>query len=94
MAIDKTDGILSAETDKLIWEFRRTLTYREIVQAVARARVDVRDGYRNLKRELPEADEYVALVIGLARQRIEARFVPAPLTLRDAPPTSSLPTAG
>jgi len=76
MTSNKTDVLLSAEADKLIWEFRRTLTYREVVQAVARARVEVRDAYRELEIDLPPVDEYVALVIGMARQRITARLVP------------------
>lgn len=73
-----TDTLLSARTDDLLWEYRRTLTHREVIHAVARARMEVRDGYRSMALELPAADEYVSLVIGMARRHLRERFVVPP----------------
>jgi hypothetical protein len=88
-----TDKLLSARTDDLIWEHRRALTHREVVHSVARARMEVRDGYRSMSLPLPTGEEYVALVIGMARRHLHERFIaPAPSTVES--PTTPGEQAG
>jgi hypothetical protein len=70
------DPLLSDTTERLIWELHRDLTAREIIGAVVRARIVVREGYADTLLDPPPPDKYVALVIGLAKKEL-AMKVPA-----------------
>ncbi len=45
-----------------------------VLDALARAKIHIRDGFSVLALDVPPADEYVTLVVGLATQELELRF--------------------
>jgi hypothetical protein len=82
------DRMLSAEADALMWEFRRTVGHREVIHAVVRARIELRDADRSTGLDLPTENEYVALVMRIARQWIAEHITPTaagdPIVLSDS----------
>jgi hypothetical protein len=71
------------------------LSTPDVLAAVARSQVHVRDGFGNLGLEMPPDDEYAVLVIGLARQELAVRrdalrTTPQPQRMSEvAPPAPS-----
>lgn len=64
------DELLLQATENFV-RARDTLTAREVIEAVTRARVFVRDGFAVSALELPPSDEYVMLVIGMAGRDLD-----------------------
>jgi len=79
------DALLGAHADHLIWEFRHSLAAREVLNAMTRARITVRDGYRDTALELPPAQEYASLIVGITRRLLRERFGPAVATTHEHP---------
>lgn len=66
------DRLLIDGAETLIAEFCPPLVVGRVMGAVDRARSRVLDGYRVLNLDAPPSDEFVSLVIGLARQELAA----------------------
>jgi hypothetical protein len=62
---------LAVATEELISTSTYGVAPGQILSAVARAKIHVGRGYGLLDLEPPPADEYVSLVIGLAKQELE-----------------------
>jgi len=65
------DQMLVEGTEILVAEFCPPLVVGRVIGAIARATSHVLDGYRVLNLDAPSPDEFVSLVIGLARQELE-----------------------
>ena len=67
------DELLRQAAERLAKEYTRNarVSAGRVLAAVARAKRHVLDGYRVLNLDFPPGDEYVALVIGLARQELD-----------------------
>lgn len=50
------------------------LSPADVLAAVARAQVHVRDGFGDIGLDMPPEDEYAILVVGLARQELAVRL--------------------
>jgi hypothetical protein len=60
--------------EQLLEDYRGALGASEVLTAVARAQVHVRDGLGGIGLERPPDDEYAVLVTGLARQELAVRL--------------------
>lgn len=65
--------LLLDATEDLIRAHRETLPARDVIAAVARAKLHVDSGFAVIHLDPPPADEYVVLVVGLARQELIKR---------------------
>jgi len=66
------NDLLRNATEQLVGDYtpNTRVSAGRVLAAVARAKRYVLDGYRVLNLDTPPADEYVALVVGLARQEL------------------------
>jgi hypothetical protein len=70
------ESLLRTATEDLIRAHRADLTAGAVIAAVARAKLHVDSGFAVIHLEPPPPDEYVVLVIGLARQELAKRLAP------------------
>jgi hypothetical protein len=70
MTDERYNELLLEATTRLIDEFSSRIQVGRIVGAIGRAKSHVRSGYRLLVITAPPPDEYVSLVVGLARQEL------------------------
>jgi hypothetical protein len=64
------DGLLLDAATKLVHE-RPSLTPRQIIAAIARARIVIRDQDAASSTRLPPVDEQVARIVELAREELD-----------------------
>lgn len=74
------DELLLETTERLIQESASEVAAGQIIAAMARAKLHVRHGYAACNFDPPPADEYVALVAGLAKQELLSRAQPVATT--------------
>jgi hypothetical protein len=67
------ESLLITATEKLIQVHRAELPIGDVIAAVARAKLHVDRGLAVCQLDPPPADEYVVLVVGLARQELAKR---------------------
>jgi hypothetical protein len=72
------DHALREAAQRLIGDYAEMIPSGQVLAAVARAKVHVHDGLRVVRLPLPPTDEYLALVVGLARQELSLRLKPEP----------------
>jgi hypothetical protein len=72
------DRALREEAQRLTREYAASVPSGQVLAAVARAKLHVHEGLRVIRLALPPTDEYLALVIGLARQELHLRLKPDP----------------
>jgi hypothetical protein len=67
------DHLLRESTEHLVEDYtpNTRVSVGRVLAAVDRAKRHVLDGYRVLNLDAPSGDEYVALVVGLARQELD-----------------------
>ena len=65
--------LLLQATEALVVDYAPTTVAGVVIAAVARAKCHVRDGYTACGLHAPPADEYVSLIIGLARHELNER---------------------
>jgi hypothetical protein len=78
------DRALREAAQRLTRDYTGRMPSGQVLAAVARAKVHVRDGLGVVRLPLPPTDEYLALVVGLARQELELRLKPQPSARRGA----------
>jgi hypothetical protein len=67
------NDLLIEAVDRLISDYAASLPSADVLAAVARAQIHVRDGLGALRLDMPPDDEYAMLVTGLARQELAVR---------------------
>jgi hypothetical protein len=65
------DLLLAEATNQLVEEYRDRVVAGRVIGAVTRTRDRLRSGYDALMIDAPPPEEYAALIVGLARQKLD-----------------------